>query len=81
MSTRSSNLAALQARQGRPSSVTFIPEPEPEELFAPIVSVDDHVLEPPDLFEGRLSPEQAPHVDMGDDGAPRWVVDGKRLRK
>ena len=76
---RQSNLAALQARQGRPATVTFIPEPEPDELFAPIVSVDDHVLEPPDLFEGRIAADRAPHVEVGDDGAPRWIVDGKRL--
>jgi len=29
-------------------------EPEPEEVFCPVISVDDHVLEPPTIFEGRL---------------------------
>ena len=82
MSVRPSNLAALQARPARTGTVTFIPEPEPDELFAPIVSVDDHVLEPPDLFDGRLPARyaaDAPHVEEDVAGVPRWIVDGRRL--
>ena len=36
-----------------------------------LVSVDDHVVEPPDLFEGRLSKkaaEIAPRVESTEDG-------------
>ncbi len=80
--TRTSNLAQLQARQQRTSTVTFIPEPGPEELFAPIVSVDDHVLEPPTLFEGRLPARFAdagPRVEHDDEGVPWWIIDGRRL--
>src|SRR5688572_30836373 len=83
MSDRPSNLAKLAERQQRTGTVTFIPEPEPDELFAPIVSVDDHVLEPPTLFEGRLPArfaEAAPHVEHDeDDRAPWWLVDGRPL--
>jgi hypothetical protein len=43
-SPRTSNLAELAARQGRTETVTFIPEPEPEDLFCPLISVDDHAL-------------------------------------
>ena len=39
---------------GRGGAVTFIDEPDPETLFCPIMSVDDHALEPPDLFQGRM---------------------------
>src|SRR5262249_31803046 len=43
-----------------------------------LVSVDDHVVEPPDLFEGRLSKkaaEMAPRVEHRD-GIDTWVFDG-----
>jgi predicted TIM-barrel fold metal-dependent hydrolase len=44
-----------------------------------LVSVDDHVVEPPDLFEGRLSKkaaELAPRVEKLGDGMDSWVFDG-----
>lgn len=64
---------------GRGGTVSFIDEPEPEPLFCPIISVDDHALEPPDLFAERLPrkfAEQAPTCREQDDGAPWWIVDG-----
>ena len=45
-----------------------------------IVSVDDHVIEPRDAFEGRISArfgDAAPHVVRGDDGRETWVFEGK----
>src|SRR5580658_4364872 len=30
------------------------PDPEPEQIVHPIISVDDHAVEPPDTFSGRL---------------------------
>ena len=36
------------------SEVTFLPDPERRARRYTIVSVDDHLCEPPDLFEGRL---------------------------
>ena len=45
----------------------FLPEPEPREVHATIISVDDHLVEPPDMFEGRLPA----HLQ---DRAPRIVV-------
>jgi predicted TIM-barrel fold metal-dependent hydrolase len=47
----------------------------------PIVSVDDHLIEPPGLFEGRLPSglaARAPRVVEGDDGSELWEFDGKR---
>ena len=32
----------------------FLPEPEPREVQYTVISVDDHVVEPPHMFEGRL---------------------------
>ena len=45
-----------------------------------LVSVDDHVVEPPDMFEGRMPArfaDQAPRVDVRDDGTEIWRFDGK----
>jgi predicted TIM-barrel fold metal-dependent hydrolase len=45
-----------------------------------LVSVDDHVVEPPDMFEGRLPTRfagQAPVVTRREDGTEIWRFDGK----
>jgi predicted TIM-barrel fold metal-dependent hydrolase len=45
-----------------------------------LISVDDHVVEPPDMFEGRLPArlaDRAPRVDRRDDGTEIWRFDGK----
>ncbi|HEX9681691.1 MAG TPA: amidohydrolase family protein [Acidimicrobiales bacterium] len=47
-----------------------------------LVSVDDHVVEPPDLFEGRLSAataERAPHVTKLENGRDAWMFEGTAL--
>lgn len=62
--------------------VPFAPEPTPEALFCPIISADDHVLEPPNLFEGRLPrPLQAaaPSLQVREHGVRWWIVDGDPL--
>jgi predicted TIM-barrel fold metal-dependent hydrolase len=46
----------------------------------PIISVDDHLIEPPDLFEGRVPAamaHRAPHVVEGDDGVQQWVYENR----
>ncbi len=47
-----------------------------------LISVDDHVLEHPRVWEERLSKttwgDRIPHVEQSD-GLERWVVDGKPL--
>ncbi|MGE0304360.1 MAG: amidohydrolase family protein [Acidimicrobiia bacterium] len=58
-------------------AITYLPEPEPRELWSPIISVDDHVLEPADLFLRRLPSrfiDAAPHVEEDEDGVPYWVI-------
>jgi len=75
-------LAEQIEQAGRQPRVTFIPEPEPEPLFCPIISVDDHCLEPPTLFAGRLPArfeDVAPRVEVSDDGTEFWIVDGERV--
>jgi predicted TIM-barrel fold metal-dependent hydrolase len=44
-----------------------------------LVSVDDHVVEPPDLFEGHLRGryrDEAPRVERRPDGSDAWVFNG-----
>ena len=46
-----------------------------------LVSVDDHVVEPPDMFEQHLAPEwkpRAPHV-VKKNGADIWMFEGMPL--
>ena len=56
-----------------------------DHVIPPIISVDDHVVEPPDLFEQHLAPEwkdRAPRVVRKKDGTDVWVAkdsDGKVL--
>ena len=45
-----------------------------------LVSVDDHVVEPPDMFEGHIPAEykdRAPRVITKDDGTDAWVFEGQ----
>jgi predicted TIM-barrel fold metal-dependent hydrolase len=44
-----------------------------------LVSVDDHVVEPPDVFEGRVPrkyADQAPKIVVKDDGTEGWAYQG-----
>ncbi|HUN31853.1 MAG TPA: amidohydrolase family protein [Trebonia sp.] len=46
-----------------------------------LISVDDHVLEPPTVWTDRVASkdrERAPHMELDDDGQDYWVYDGKR---
>lgn len=59
------------------ASVTFLAEPEPEQILCPLISVDDHAMEPFDLFETRMPADMladAPKVVEDDDGVPYWVI-------
>lgn len=58
----------------------FLPEPEPREVFATIISVDDHLVEPPHMFEGRLPAalqDRAPKVITNKYGHEVWEFDGQ----
>ena len=62
--------------------VTFLPDPEPPDVWATIVSVDDHVVEPPDIFEGRFPSkfaDVAPRIVEMDNGGQAWLWNGQLL--
>ena len=47
-----------------------------------MVSVDDHLVEPPNMFEGRLPArmrDQAPHVERLSDGSDVWLFNGVKI--
>jgi predicted TIM-barrel fold metal-dependent hydrolase len=47
-----------------------------------LISVDDHVVEPPDMFDGRIASryaEVAPRLVRKDDGTDVWMYDGKEI--
>jgi predicted TIM-barrel fold metal-dependent hydrolase len=53
---------------------------QPEDLI--LISVDDHVVEPPDVFEGRMPAKYAyaaPRMIHKDDGTDVWAYDGKEF--
>ena len=64
---------------GRPKTVTFLPEPERRPRQFTIISVDDHVVEPPHLFEGRLPKrfvERGPRIIEDAEGRQVWHYEG-----
>jgi predicted TIM-barrel fold metal-dependent hydrolase len=61
---------------------TFLPEPTPLPLWCPVLSVDDHVLEPPNIFVDRVPSalrDKVPHVTYDDEGVPTWQINGKSM--
>ncbi len=74
----SQNTSFTNAVKGK---VTFLPEPPKADRKFPLISVDDHMVEPPNAFEGRMPAkyaEQAPRV-VDKNGADVWIYDGKEL--
>ena len=54
-------------------------QPERRERHLTLISVDDHVVEPPHLFEGRMPKrfaDRAPRVIETDEGHQAWLLDG-----
>jgi predicted TIM-barrel fold metal-dependent hydrolase len=63
----------------RPVTRPLLPDPEPREVRYTLISVDDHLMEPPDTFEGRMPAkfaERAPRVIETEEGHQVWSVDG-----
>ncbi len=70
------------SRSSTRGTATLLPDPEPRETWCPIISVDDHVLEPPELFVTRMPAsmrDAAPHVEYDGEEVPYWVFDDLRL--
>jgi predicted TIM-barrel fold metal-dependent hydrolase len=60
----------------------LLPDPEPAQVRYTIISVDDHLVEPPDMFEGRLPAalqERAPKVVTDDRGHEVWEFEGQHF--
>ncbi len=60
---------------------TLLPDPEPRPVRHTVISVDDHLVEPPDMFEGRLPARfaaLAPRVVESSRGHQLWEFDGSR---
>ena len=58
----------------------FLPEPVPREVRYTVISVDDHVVEPPHTFEGRLPAslqERAPKIVETAEGHQVWEFEGQ----
>ena len=73
---------AFGGGKGRRSEITWLPEPEPREHTYTVISVDDHVVEPPDAFVGRFPArfaDAAPRLVDTDDGGEAWVWNGEVL--
>lgn len=75
-----SDLSFTTASVGAERRVTFLPEPPRAERQYLIVSADDHIVEPPHTFEGRLPSrfaDRGPRVVTDDTtGAESWLYDG-----
>src|SRR4030081_22834 len=80
------SLAHLESNSGFTTAVkgkvTFLPEPEDQDRRYTVISVDDHIVEPPDAFEGRLSAAfaaRAPRVVERADGSAAWGFEGQEM--
>ncbi len=57
----------------------FLPEPEPRPIRYTVISVDDHLVEPAHLFEGRVPAkfaDLAPRIIETEQGHEVWSFDG-----
>jgi predicted TIM-barrel fold metal-dependent hydrolase len=66
---------------GTKGAATLLPDPDPRAIAVPIISVDDHLIEPPDLFDGRLPAALAggaPRIVEDADGTQCWIFEGRR---
>ena len=58
----------------------FLPDPEPVAVKYTVISVDDHLVEPANMFEGRLPArlqEYAPKIVVNDAGHEVWEFEGQ----
>jgi predicted TIM-barrel fold metal-dependent hydrolase len=81
MSTSSMN-DFVMSRGGVRRKRRLLGDLEPGPIKYPLISVDDHLLEPRETFEGRLPrkyAESGPRVIEDDDGMEWWLVDGQRI--
>jgi predicted TIM-barrel fold metal-dependent hydrolase len=61
---------------------SFLDDPERRDRQFVIISADDHIVEPPDTFAGRVPSalsSRAPKVVEKDNGSQVWVYDGEEI--
>lgn len=66
----------------RSKEVTFLPEPDPRPRYYTVVSVDDHLVEPPETFEGRMPSrfkDLGPRVIEEEDGSQVWLMEDRQI--
>ena len=60
--------------------MALLPDPTPRERQHILISVDDHLIEPPDMFDGRLPqrwPTGRPKIVETDDGRQVWLYEDR----
>lgn len=65
---------------GPTNDQVLLPDPEPRPVRYTIISVDDHLVEPPDMFDGRLPQHlagRAPRLVANERGHQVWEFDGQ----
>ncbi len=75
----------METREGfmvsqKPETVTLLPDPPQAKRHFPVISADDHLIEPAGMFEGRVPAkfaDLAPRIVVGDDGSESWLYDGQ----
>src|ERR1700677_3653927 len=63
-------------------SVTFLPEPDRRLRRFTVISVDDHLVEPPETWAGRMPARMGEGAPRGGDlgaGGRAWVYEGNVL--
>lgn len=71
----------MSTTTAEPAPDLFLPEPAPREVKYTVISVDDHLVEPPDMFEGRLPAklqDRAPRIIENKHGHEVWEFEGER---
>ena len=57
----------------------FLPDPTPADVAVTVISVDDHVVEPPHVFERYMHPrlrDRGPRLVENEHGHQVWRFDG-----
>lgn len=76
-------LSRNKGNPNRPAKPTFLPEPDRRQRKYTVISVDDHIVEPANMFDGRIPAayaDRAPKVVVENGGESEiWLYDGKRL--
>ena len=91
MSGGSISFDEIESREGflatgdKPTEIDWLPDPPRQPRHVTLISVDDHLVEPPDMFEGRVPAkyaDAAPRVMTEDGGATEyWLYDGQQHYK